>query len=183
MSTSGAALPEILIVAIGNPDRGDDGAGALVAARLAGRLPPGVAVVTRRGDMLSLIEDWAGINAVICIDAASPMGEPGRVERIDAGAGRLPRGVSFASSHAFGLAEAIALAGALRSLPGSVIVYAIEGACFEGGAVMTPDVTAAAAKVADLILDEIVRLRPHAGKVVSDARGGDVARPPSLADC
>jgi hydrogenase maturation protease len=166
---SGVALPEILIVAIGNPDRGDDGVGALVATRLAGRLPPEVAVVARRGDMLSLIEDWAGIDAVVCIDAASPMGEPGRVERIDAVAGRLPRGVSFASSHAFGLAEAIALAGALGSLPGTVIVYAIEGACFEGGAAITPDVTAAAAKVADLVLAEIGRLRRNAGKVMSDA--------------
>jgi hydrogenase maturation protease len=165
----GAALPAVLIAAIGNPDRGDDGAGALVATRLAGRLPRDVAIVTRSGDMLSLFEDWAGIDAVVCIDAAGPMGVPGRIDRIDAAAGELPSGVSFASSHAFGLAEAIALAGALGSLPATVIVYAIEGACFDGGAAMTPEVTAAAAEVADRIVAELGRLRRHAGKVMSEA--------------
>lgn len=169
VAKSNVSLPKVLVVAIGNPDRADDGVGALVATRLAGRLPPDVTLVARRGDILSLIEDWASIDAVICIDAAAPMGGPGRIHRIDARAGELPHGVSFASSHAFGLAEAIALAGALRSLPGIVIVYAIEGASFDGGAAMTAEVTAAAAEVADRVVAEVGRLRQPEGKVMSDA--------------
>jgi hydrogenase maturation protease len=161
--------PKVLVAAIGNPDRADDGLGALVATRLAGRLPPDVALVSRRGDILSLMEDWAGFDAVVCIDAAAPMEMPGRIHRIDAGTGELPRGVSFSSSHAFGLAEAIALAAALRSLPGTVIVYAIEGASFESGGAMTPEVTAAAAEVADRVVAEVGRLRQHKGKAMSDA--------------
>ena len=51
--------PKILVVAIGNPDRADDGVGALVATRLAGRLPSDVALVGLTGDILSVIEDWA----------------------------------------------------------------------------------------------------------------------------
>jgi hydrogenase maturation protease len=156
--------PKILVAAIGNPDRADDGVGALVATRLAGRLPPGVALVSRHGDILALVEDWSGFDMVVCIDAVAPMEMPGRIHRIDAGSGELPHGVSFGSSHAFGLAEAIALAAVLGSLPGTVIVYAIEGASFEVGAGMTPEVTAAAADVADRVIDEVGR----GGKMACD---------------
>jgi hydrogenase maturation protease len=169
VAKNNAMLPKVLVVAIGNPDRADDGVGALVAAELAGRLPPDVALTTRSGDILSLMEDWAGFDAVVCIDAVAPMERPGRVFRIDAGAGELPHDLSFASSHAFGLAEAIALADALKSLPGTVIVYAVEGASFDGGAEMTPEVGAAAAEVADRVVAEVGRLRRHEGKVASDA--------------
>lgn len=168
LAKSNVSLQKVLVVAIGNPDRADDGVGALVAAKLAERLPPDVSLVVRRGDILSLIEDWAGFDAVVCIDAVAPMERPGRIHRIDAGADELPHGASFASSHAFGLAEAIALAVALRSLPGTVIVYAVEGASFDGGAAMTPEVTAAAAEVADRVVAEVGRLRRHEGKVMSD---------------
>jgi hydrogenase maturation protease len=154
-----ALRPKVLVVAIGNPYRADDGVGALVATKLAGRLPSGASLVSRRGDILSLVEDWAGFDAVICIDAAAPMEMPGRIHRIDAVAGELPRSVSFASSHAFGLAEAIALAGALRSLPGAVIIYAIEGASFDEGCAMTADVVAAAAEVADRVVAEVDRFQ------------------------
>jgi hydrogenase maturation protease len=169
VAKNNAMLPKVLVVAIGNPDRADDGVGALVAAELAGRLPPDVALTTRSGDILSLMEDWAGFDAVVCIDAVAPMEMPGRIHRIDAGADELPHGVSFASSHAFGLAEAIALAAVLRALPRTVIVYAVEGASFESGGAMTPEVTVAAAEVADRVVAEVGRLRRHKGKAMSDA--------------
>jgi hydrogenase maturation protease len=164
-----AARPKILVVAIGNPDRGDDGVGALVATELAGRLPPEVALVARRGDILALVEDWRGFDAVVCVDAAAPIEAPGRIHRIDAGADELPRGASLASSHGFGLAEALALADALQSRPETVIVYAIEGGCFAGGAAMTPEVAAAASEVANRVVAEVGWLRRHPGKVMSDA--------------
>jgi len=156
---SSVVRPRVLVVAIGNPDCADDGAGALVAARLAGRLPRDVRLVARRGDILCLVADWAAYDAVVCIDAAASTGMPGRIHRIDAGAGELPPGVSFASSHAFGLAEVIALAAALGSLPATVIVYAIEGASFGRGGAMTPEVTRAAAAAADRVVAEVDRLR------------------------
>jgi hydrogenase maturation protease len=173
MAKGNVSRPKVLVAAIGNPDRADDGAGALVAAGLAERLPPDVALVTRSGGILSLIEDWVGFDAVVCVDAAAPMGAPGRIHRIDAGNGELPRGLAFASSHAFGLAEAIALALTLKSLPPTVIVYAIEGAAFEAGAAMTPEVAAAAAAVADRVVAEVGRLRRGgAGQATQPRRHG-----------
>jgi hydrogenase maturation protease len=148
----------VLVIAVGNPDRGDDGIGALVATRLTGRLPAGVALVHRRGDMLGLLDDWSRCEAVICVDAAAPMEEPGRIHRFDGSSGALPHDLSPPSSHSFGLAEALALARALGSAPPVVIIYAVEGQAFETGAPMTPEVVAAAGEVADRIVAEAGRL-------------------------
>ncbi|MGA7808602.1 hydrogenase maturation protease [Bradyrhizobium sp.] len=169
LGQGGLGPPKVLVVAIGNPDRGDDGVGALVATRLAGRLPSDVKLMSRHGDIISLIEDWAGFDVVICIDAAEPSGTPGRIDRFHAGG--LPRGASFASSHAFGLAETIALAGALRSRPKTLIVYAIEGGCFDHGAALTPQVVAAAAEVADRVVAEVSRQGAFAARPLVEQKG------------
>ena len=154
---SGAAGPahRIMVIGIGNPDRGDDGIGPVVAAKLAGRLPPGVALAARSGDMLALIEDWADADALICIDAAAPAGMPGRIHRLDPTVAELPREPVVASSHAFGLAEAIALARALHRAPARIVVYAVEGCQFDGGTPLSPPVAAAADAVADRIVAEV----------------------------
>jgi hydrogenase maturation protease len=105
--------------------------------------------------MMSLIADWAGFDALICIDAAAaPGAEPGRVHRFDLSEGDLPQEMSFTSSHAFGLPEAIALARTLDLAPRTIIIYAIEGRSFEAGAAPSPEVEAAAAEVADRVAAE-----------------------------
>lgn len=148
----------IIVLGIGNSDRADDGVGARVAARLAGRLPAEVTLVVRSGDILALVEDWASCDALVCVDAASPMGQPGRIYRFEAADGELPEGATLTSSHAFGLAEAIALARELQALPETVVIYTVEGACFDGGAPMTPQVVAAVNEVAGRIIEEVGRL-------------------------
>jgi hydrogenase maturation protease len=154
---------KVLVVGMGNPDRGDDGVGALVVRCLAGRLPADVSLVGRSGDALSLIEDWAGFDALVCVDAAAPVTAsvsiPGRIHRIDLASDQLVREMSFASSHAFGVAEVIALARTLGLAPREMVVYGIEGACFDRGASMTPEVAAAAAAVAGRVVAEVGRLR------------------------
>lgn len=156
MTGDGCERRTVLVAALGNPDCGDDSAGALVAQRLAGRLPTGAQLVTRRGDMMSLIGDWAGFEALICIDAAAaPGAEPGRVRRLDLSEGDLPQDLSFTSSHAFGLPEAIALARTLDLAPRTIIVYAIEGRSFDTGGALSPEVEAAATEVADRVAAEL----------------------------
>ena len=149
------ARPGILVAAVGNADRGDDGVGPLVAQKLSGRLPGEAKLVVRSGDMMSLIEDWAGFEAVIFVDAAAPKGSPGRIHRINLADEKLPPELSFTSSHAFGVAEAIELARVLELAPRRIVVYAIEGACFDTGAPFTPAVLSAAAEVADRIAAEV----------------------------
>lgn len=165
----GARPGKVLVIGLGNPDRGDDGIGAVVAHELIGRLPPDVAVIARRGDLMSLVEDWNGFEAMVCVDATAPSGVPGRIRRLDLNSTELPRNLTFTSSHAFGLAEAIELARALQLAPRQIVVYAIEGGSFETGAPLTPAVAAAAREVADQMLADVIRLLHSTREVACDA--------------
>jgi hydrogenase maturation protease len=171
--TQGTAPRKILVIGLGNPDRGDDGIGTRVVHDLVGTLPPDVTVLARRGDLLSLIEDWAGFDGVVCIDAAAPRGVPGRICRIDLNSAELPRDVMFTSSHALGLPEAIELARALALAPRQLIVYAVEGGSFEGGTPLTPAVAAAARVVAGQVAAEVGRLR----RCTANSRPGTLHHP------
>ncbi|HTR17776.1 MAG TPA: hydrogenase maturation protease [Acetobacteraceae bacterium] len=157
--TRKTAARRVLVVGIGNPERGDDGVGPAVAHRLAGRLPGDVGLIVQGGDMLSLLGDWAGVDALVCVDAAVSGASPGQIHRLDLAADELPRDLAPVSSHAFGLPEAIALARALGEAPRRIVIYAIEGRCFDGGAAMSPEAVAAAEAVAGHITAEIARLR------------------------
>ena len=152
-------LRKVLVIGIGNPDRGDDAVGAVVVQALSGRLPADVPVLLRRGDMLGLIEEWAGVDGLVCVDAAAPLGRPGRIHRIDLHARALPRDLPLTSSHVLGLAEAIELARTLDLAPQQIIVYAVESASFDSGMPLTPAVAAAARAVADQIVVDVGRLR------------------------
>lgn len=164
-----AATRSVRVIGIGNPDRGDDGISALVTSRLAGRLLSDVCVLTRSGDLMMIGDDVAAADALICIDASAPMGAPGRIRRIDLTTGKPERDMSFTSSHAFGLADAIALAEALGVASRHIVVYAIEGASFDAGAAMTEAVAAAAEQVADCVIAEAMRLRGGSQEGLSHA--------------
>lgn len=153
----------ILVIGIGNSDRGDDGVGPIVVQSLAGRLPEGVEAMVRSGDMISLVEEWKPFDAVICVDAAASTGDPGRIHRFDLNVTEIPREVSVMSSHGFGLADAIDLARALGTAPKQLIVFAIEASGFDTGSKVSPKVLAAARRAEDEISAEIARLRTAAG--------------------
>lgn len=141
-----------LVIGFGNPDCGDDAAGPLVARRLAGRIA--ARVLERHGDALALLDAWAGVELLVLVDAAAPMGTPGRIHRLDLTAD-LPRELSVGSVHSFGLPEAVALSRRLGTLPARVVVYAIEGLCFDVGGAVSAAVAAAVGAVADRIAAEL----------------------------
>lgn len=156
---AGAGGPcKVLVVAVGNPDRADDGVASQVAARLAGRLPDGASIALRGADIAGLIDAFAGLDALICVDAVAPIDAVGRIHRIDASVEDLPRWGALPSSHSCGLPETIALARALGALPKRVVVYGVEGACFDVGAPMTPEVAAAVAATADQVVQELAAM-------------------------
>ena len=153
--------PRTLVVGIGNPDRGDNGFSAAVIARLRGHTPDGVHLLARKANLLALIDDWDGCGAVILVDAAMPVNEPGRVHQIDLAENPLPLGWAPPSSHAFGLAETVELARNLGWLPRRLILYLVEGQSFETGAPLSPAVATAINQVADPILADFT---PHYGR-------------------
>ncbi len=159
----------VLVVGLGNPDRGDDGVGPFVIEKLAGRLPADVVVASSGIPVLSVMTEWADFDAVICVDAAAPLTAPGHIHRFDLATTELPREIPLASSHVLGLADAIGLSRALDLAPRDIIVFAIEGASFVGGAQMAPEVITAAAEVAARVVAEVATLRRSAHKFRAEA--------------
>ena len=148
----------LLVAAIGNPDRGDDGVGPAVARVLKRHMPAGVRILECGGDVLELVDTWAGSAAAILIDASDPAGNPGRIRRLDLVTSVLPADFAQNSTHAFGLAETIELARALGQLPSHLVVYLIEGERFDTGAPLSPPVAAAVGKVVKAILAELSQI-------------------------
>ena len=154
---TGDKQPSVLVLAIGNPDRGDDGFGPAVAQRLWGRVHPTVRILERSGDALALIEDWDGIPSVV-IDAMAPISEPGQVHRFDLTDSPLPIGFAPSSSHAFGVAETVELARSLGRLPQCLVAYLVEGEQFGTGAPLSLAVAEAVGDVAERIVSEVLTI-------------------------
>lgn len=150
--------PAILLLAIGNPDRGDDGIALAIAGELDGRLPDGAALTLCSGDLLAAIEAWQHYDALICIDASAPKGQPGCISRFDLAGGPLPVDFETISSHAFGLGHTIALAQRLGLAPETIVVFAIEGESFATGAPLSEAVEASIAPASEAILTETRRI-------------------------
>ena len=147
-----------LVIGIGNPDRGDDGAGPAALRELTKSLPEGVAVAESRSEPASLIDLWSKANVVFLVDACASGAEPGTIHRFDAHLAPLPEHFGAVSTHGFGIGAAVELARAIGSLPPVLIVYGIEAGSFEPGAPLSSQVAKAARDVAASIADEIACL-------------------------
>ncbi|MCR9074157.1 MAG: hydrogenase maturation protease [Alphaproteobacteria bacterium] len=147
--------PAYRVIGIGNPDRGDDGAGRAVAQRLLGALPSHVDVIEHSGEATSLLDCLESASAAWLVDACSSAAPAGTVHRFDVAAAPLPQDAFTLSSHGFGLAEAIELARVLDRLPSRCVVYAVEGSAFETGRSISPPVAAAVREICDLIRREV----------------------------
>ncbi len=152
--------PRRVVFGLGNPDRGDDAAGRLVARRLREMLPADVTVLDQDGDAASLVPALRAQDAVWLVDAACSGAPAGTVHRLDCAAGDAPPAGPASSSHGLGVAEALALARALGSLPRQCVLYAIEGADFTPGAPPGAAIVAAAQAVAERIADELAEQVP-----------------------
>ncbi len=119
--------PSTIVIGIGNEYRGDDAAGlAAIQALKTQNLPP-VRLIEGISDGMSLLACWDAASKVILVDAVSSGAEVGTIYRFDALAQHIPASLSFCSTHAFGVAEALTLAHTLQQLPSTLIVYALEG--------------------------------------------------------
>jgi hydrogenase maturation protease len=121
------------VIGIGNDWRGDDGAGLEVARRVGGR--------QLGGEPIGLVEALDAADEVTIVDAVSSGAPPGTVHVFEAGAEPLPVELfGSRSTHALGLAEAIEIARSLGRLPSRVRVLGIEGASFDHGQGLSPEV-------------------------------------------
>ena len=131
------------IICCGNPDRGDDGVGALVAERLRDFA---IEAEIRSGEPLDLIETWRGADNVVVVDAVETGASLGTVWLSDGPNACLPAERS-ASTHGLGVSAAIQLARVLGCLPERLQIYGIEGGRFEHGTEVSPELKLAAEHV------------------------------------
>jgi hydrogenase maturation protease len=137
-----------VLFAVGNPDRGDDAAGWLVADLL--EATPLVTVRRVAADPSAILTDplWDEADHVVVVDAVRTGAPTGTVHRWDLFE-LLDRAVpTGGGTHDLGVAATIGLAAALGRLPLAATVVGIEGRTFEPGAPPSPEVVAAAERVA-----------------------------------
>jgi hydrogenase maturation protease len=128
-----------MIIGVGNPARGDDGAGVEVAHRL------GSGVVAHTP--FQLMDLWEGADDVVVIDAARSDAPSGTIYRFEIGIQPLPTDVLTTSTHSVGVVEVIELARTLHRLPERLLVYGIEVGDISHNASLTPEVEAAVTRL------------------------------------
>jgi hydrogenase maturation protease len=148
--------PRCVVFGVGNPDRGDDGAGPAVARQLRELPHQDIDIVEHLGEATTLLAQMVGATSVFLIDACASGGPPGTIHRFDVSTASVPAKVALGlSTHGFGLATAVELARSLGQLPHRCIIYTIEGATFATGAPLSPQVAAGVAQVVDRVCAEI----------------------------
>lgn len=153
-----------MILGIGTELRGDDAVGLHVARKLLTEELPGRAMVLEmRGDGATLMERWKGSTHVILADAVTADLPPGSVIRFDARKDLLQANLFAASSHSFGVAQALAVSLALNELPPSVILFGIQARSFQMGTDLSPEVRRA--------IDETIgAIRKELAGIINESR-------------
>ena len=146
------------VIGVGQPHRGDDAVGLVVADRVRA-LAPGIEVTTESADAAALLDALGGVDACIAIDAARSGGAAGTVLRLD-GHRVVATRAGATSGHGNALADAIALGDALGTLPPRFRIVAVVGSNFRIGDAMSAAVEAAIPDAVAAALDEIVRSAP-----------------------
>lgn len=147
----------VRIIGIGNEWRGDDGVGLRVARLLRQSGLVGADILESDGEGGRLMDAWEGAETVILVDAVQGGGEPGTIYRFEVGATALPASLNLASSHAFGVTQAIELGRALGNLPCRLVFYGIEVQEMGNGQTLSPKVKQAAQQVWAQIRQEVTR--------------------------
>jgi hydrogenase maturation protease len=154
------------ILGLGSPF-GDDRAGWAVAQILAGwHWQSRVAIECLDRPGVGLLERFGKSDCVIVIDAVRSGALPGSVLRIEPAG--IAAGAAECSSHAFGVAGAVALARALDALPARLAVFGIEAARLDG-AEFSPEVEAAIPLLAAEVVRYVETLAPSAETAASQA--------------
>lgn len=140
---SGAGGPgvRLRVVGCGNPYAGDDSAGLEVVRRLRARGDCACELLEMPQasvELLDLLQDAA---AVLFVDAVSSGAPPGTLHLAALPApGIEPRALGLLSSHGWGLAEMLGLAGAMRRQTPRLMLLGVEVGTVEPGRARTPAV-------------------------------------------
>jgi hydrogenase maturation protease len=156
---AGSSGGGLIVLALGNPLRGDDGVGPAVLEALerSGRVPDGVELVDGGTPGLETALLLEGRRRAIIVDATDIGRSPGEWKRLSPSdvlrpPGDMPLGGAI---HNAGLAEALALGQALAILPLRFTIYGVQPLELGWSTGLSEPVQKAIPAVCAAILDEI----------------------------
>jgi hydrogenase maturation protease len=135
---------DALVVCIGNPARGDDGAGARVAELLEGRVPAGVGVLAVHQLDVALAVDISTAGLVVLVDAER---RDGRVEAYPIAAS------GEATTHTLSPGALLGLAAALYGAHPVAYLVSVPAAAMPHAHALSPRTEAACEDAASVVLD------------------------------
>lgn len=143
----------ILVVAIGNEWRSDDGVGPAILRALSAERSPAADFVTAGplADELDLLGLWDDADLAVVLDATRSGVPPGTVTRVDLDDGDGTK--RPASTHGIGVAGTLAIARSVGRAPRRVVLVGVEGFSFEQGGELSPSVAGAVPQAAAVVRD------------------------------
>ena len=153
--TADPAACRVVVVAISNEFRRDDGVGEAVVAAAQASLPRRVRTVVLDGEPTRLIDAWRGTDLAVVVDAVSSGAAPGGVFASDFDESIVIASTGTAGTHSQGLGEAVDLARRLDRMPGRLVVVGVEGADFETGRGLSPAVSRAVPEAAGAVVGTV----------------------------
>jgi hydrogenase maturation protease len=151
---------QIAVVGVGNPFRGDDGAGWAVIDGLKKKKLEQISLWKNRADLAELLEIFERNSIVYIVDACLIDAPVGFWQRIDALNEPIPDPTPT-STHGFSLCQIIALAGNLHRLPAQLIFYVISGKSYQMSNSLSHPVSQAVCQVTNEIYSEIKKCTKH----------------------
>ncbi len=149
---------KILVIGVGNGERGDDKLGSLAVERLKKHEHEftNVEVIGHGGEPASLLDRWQGYDYIILIDAVmSKNGVAGEVFNFDLIETQLPEEFRRTSTHGFGIFEAIELGKVLNQMPKKASFHGIEGKNFNVGEDVSAEMMANIDKLVENVIEEL----------------------------
>ena len=148
--------PRTLVLALGNPLRGDDGIGAAVITQLERMgVPPSADLLDGATAGLETVLLMQGYARVIVIDAAEMGKAAGTIARFTLDEVRLGTRDMYlrGTLHYAGLAEALALADAMGMMPDELLVIGIQPQVMDWELALSDAVAAAVPSVCQAVLE------------------------------
>jgi len=124
----------VRIIGIGNPLRGDDGAGHLLIDLLKKHLPgnsPGVILEKYGDNLLDMVSTFEKDQTIVLVDAAVSGKSPGKIDSYKLADNNLKTENIRFSTHSYNPLQIFNLARNLDCLPDNFYLYLVEGASFK----------------------------------------------------
>jgi hydrogenase maturation protease len=152
-----STMKKIVVLGVGNLLMGDDGFGPRVVEELQKRpIPPNVELMDAGVGGIAILSWIEDADKVVIIDSVQTGNEPpGTVYRFT-DKEMPPSDMFMLSLHDLNLVDTINIGRIVQKMPEEIVIYGVEvKRIAEFSREMTPEVEAAVAEVADLVMEEI----------------------------